>query len=307
MELHTGGSAAAAPPPARLVRRRAGRQRWWDGSDGPMPHASAALEESFAGMVVDGRWIHFGALSQPVAGASASVEGGADLLRRGRLGRAATARTLSGAAGVITPGCCPDRSSEVPTTCSSRSPDRSGWQVCRRVRMPEPGGSRAGSTASPSTTATGDVPVEALPLEFPFTGRWMAINSPADRVPSHGTDMFGSTYAIDFLAVGDDRRSAPWRWNALLASEPPDRFLGFGAPILAPTGGTIALSHDGEPDHEARRSLFTLVPYLATQQQRSARGAAGVAGNHVVIAVSAGGPFVLLAHLQRRSVRGTGG
>ena len=145
--------------------------------------------------------------------------------------------------------------------------------------------------------------MEALPLEFPFTGRWMAINSPADRVPSHGTDMFGSTYAIDFLAVGDDRRSAPWRWNALLAPEPPDRFLGFGAPILAPTGGTIALSHDGEPDHEARRSLFTLVPYLATQQQRVARGASGVAGNHVVIAVSPGGPFVLLAHLQRRSVR----
>ena len=145
--------------------------------------------------------------------------------------------------------------------------------------------------------------MEALPLEFPFTGRWMAINSPADRVPSHGTHLFGSTFAIDFVAVDEDRRSAPWRWNALLAAEPPDSFLGFGAPILAPVGGTIALAHDGEPDHEARRSLVTLIPYMATQRERVAHGAAGVAGNHVVIAARPGGPFVLVAHLQRRSVR----
>jgi hypothetical protein len=145
--------------------------------------------------------------------------------------------------------------------------------------------------------------VDALQLSLPFTGHWMALNSPADRVPSHGTDLFGSTYAIDFIAVDARRRSAPWRWSAVLTSEPPDRFLGFGAPILAPIAGTVALAHDGEADHAARRSLFTLVPYLATQRERVARGAPGVAGNHVVIAASPAGPFVLLAHLQRGSVR----
>jgi hypothetical protein len=131
----------------------------------------------------------------------------------------------------------------------------------------------------------------------------MAINSPADRVPSHGTDLFGSTYAIDFLAVGDDGRSAPWRWRALLATESPEGFLGFGAPILAPVAGTVVLAHDGEADHDARRSPFTLVPYMATQRERVNRGPAGVAGNHVVIAVTPAGPFVLLAHLRRGSVR----
>jgi hypothetical protein len=145
--------------------------------------------------------------------------------------------------------------------------------------------------------------VDALQLSPPFTGRWMAVNSPADRVPSHGTDLFGSTYAIDFVAVDDRSRSAPWRWSALLAPEPPDRFLGFGAPILAPIAGTVALAHDGEADHEARRSPFTAVPYLVTQRERVARGAPGVAGKHVVIAATPGGPFVLLAHLQRGSVR----
>lgn len=145
--------------------------------------------------------------------------------------------------------------------------------------------------------------MDALLLDAPFTGRWMAINSPADRVPSHGTDLFGSTYAIDFVAVGDDGRSSPWRWRALLSTESPELFLGFGAPILAPIAGTVVLAHDGEADHDARRSPFTLVPYLATQRGRVHRGPAGVAGNHVVIAVTPAGPFVLLAHLRRGSLR----
>ncbi|WP_216843769.1 hypothetical protein [Phytoactinopolyspora alkaliphila] len=53
-------------------------------------------------------------------------------------------------------------------------------------------------------------------LGFPFRGRWLARNSPARRVPSHGTHAFGVTYAIDFIAV-DDRgqprgHRARWRW-----------------------------------------------------------------------------------------------
>ena len=74
---------------------------------GRMPARFSGSEESFAGLVVDGRWIHFGALSQPVAGAAASVDSGAELLRRGRLGRPATARVLYGPSGLITPRLLP--------------------------------------------------------------------------------------------------------------------------------------------------------------------------------------------------------
>ncbi len=51
--------------------------------------------------------------------------------------------------------------------------------------------------------------VAPLLLAFPFRGRWMAQNSPADRVPSHGTHLFGTTYAIDFVAVDERGRTAP--------------------------------------------------------------------------------------------------
>ena len=41
----------------------------------------------------------------------------------------------------------------------------------------------------------------AVHLAYPFSGRWLVQNSPADRVPSHGTDLFGTSHAIDFVPL----------------------------------------------------------------------------------------------------------
>lgn len=43
----------------------------------------------------------------------------------------------------------------------------------------------------------------AVHLHYPFTGLWLVQNSPADRVPSHGTTLFASSYAIDFVQVDE--------------------------------------------------------------------------------------------------------
>lgn len=140
-------------------------------------------------------------------------------------------------------------------------------------------------------------------LDLPFRGLWSARNSPARRVPSHGTHAFGVTYAIDFVAVDGHGRPAPRTWRTVLSVEPPEVFRGFGVPILAPASGTVAAAHDGEPDHSARRSQITLLPYALGQARRVRAGVHALAGNHVVIALRPGGPFVLVAHLRRGSVR----
>ena len=144
---------------------------------------------------------------------------------------------------------------------------------------------------------------EAVVLDLPFRGRWFARNSPARRVPSHGTHLFGVTYAIDFVAVDGSGLPAPRTWRTLFATERPEAFQGFGRPVLAPVAGEVVAVHDGEPDHAARRSQLALVPYAAGQAQRVRRGIAAVAGNHVVIGIGPRGPFVGLAHLRRATVR----
>ncbi|MEU4565822.1 M23 family metallopeptidase [Micromonospora sp. NPDC023956] len=145
-------------------------------------------------------------------------------------------------------------------------------------------------------------------LSLPFTGPWSVRNSPARRIPSHGTELFGQRYAIDFVAVDDRRRTADRRdWRTVLATEPADRFFAYGRPLLAPVDGTVVEVHDGEVDHAGRRSQLALVPYLLGQAARVRQGVRAVAGNYLIIAVGAGGPFVALAHLRAGAIRVTTG
>lgn len=140
-------------------------------------------------------------------------------------------------------------------------------------------------------------------LSLPLEGRALVQNSPARRVPSHGTDIMATTYAIDLVPVDARGRSAARRdWRTLLATEPPGRFVGFGAPVLAPAGGTVVQIHDGEPDHQGRRSQLALIPYMLGQAGRLGQGAAGLAGNHVVVELGDRSGYLVLAHLQRGSI-----
>lgn len=138
-----------------------------------------------------------------------------------------------------------------------------------------------------------------LDLAYPFTGRWLTQNSPTDRVPSHGTTRFGSAHAVDFVPVGRDGRSARFTSRSLFRAEAPERFVGFGRPVLAPVAGVIAGVHDSEVDHVAHRGIPS-VGYALTQGQRAAQGWRALAGNHVMIETPGG--IVALCHLQRGSV-----
>jgi Peptidase family M23 len=139
-------------------------------------------------------------------------------------------------------------------------------------------------------------------LSLPFTQSWRAVTTPARRVPSHGTHFGGQTYAFDFVAVDARGRSTDvLDWRAFVASEPVERFFGFGRPILAPANGHVVAVHDGEPDLVARRSPVTALPYLLTQGSRLRRGFHAVVGNHVILELEAGS-YVLLAHLREGSV-----
>ena len=138
-------------------------------------------------------------------------------------------------------------------------------------------------------------------LRFPFTGHWLTQRSPADRVPSHGTTLFATTFAIDFVPVDASGRSAPVRLATLVRPEPPERFPGFGRPVLAPVTGVVASVHDGEPDHPSYRGLPSL-GYALTQRRRAAAGWEALAGNHVMVGTD-DGTVVAVCHLRRGSVQ----
>ena len=159
-----------------------------------------------------------------------------------------------------------------------------------------------------SRKTSGPIPEGGVIGRLPFEGWWLSEVSPARRVPSHGTDLFGTTYALDFLVVDDDGRTAPARsLRTVFAAEPPELFYAFGRPLYSPVAGTVVSVHDGEPDHEARRSILTLIPYGLSQPRRIRRGLTAILGNHVIIQVAESPYYVGLVHLQRGSVQASAG
>ena len=67
----------------------------------------------------------------------------------------------------------------------------------------------------------------AVVLQPPFTGPCLVQNSPANRVPSHGTERFATAYSIDLVPVDQTGRTAPVTLRTILRPEPLERFPGF--------------------------------------------------------------------------------
>ncbi|MBM7170443.1 M23 family metallopeptidase [Streptomyces sp. G44] len=142
-------------------------------------------------------------------------------------------------------------------------------------------------------------PVEVGP---PVTGRWSALNSPADKVPSHGTHSLGQTYAIDIVAEpaeGPPRPAPVWFWPVAHRNR---AYPAFGAPLLAVEDATVVHAEDGQRDHLSRSSLAgVLYFWLIEGIGRTLGGARRIVGNHLVLDLG-GGTYAVYAHVQRGSL-----
>ncbi|MFI0366398.1 M23 family metallopeptidase [Actinomadura sp. 1N219] len=149
---------------------------------------------------------------------------------------------------------------------------------------------------------------EPVVLRCPVDGRWVPVNSPADRVPSHGTHELGQTYAIDLVHAPDPERD--WRplqrWP--LASR-PETFPAFGRDVLAPADGVVVQASGMQRDHWSRNSwpafIYLLIEGMLFRQLLSLLTlSAGrfIVGNSIVLDLG-DGVYAVFAHLRHGSVR----
>jgi hypothetical protein len=139
-------------------------------------------------------------------------------------------------------------------------------------------------------------------VQFPLCGeRWLAVNSPADRIPSHGTDMLGQRYAFDFVRVdvrGQWHRAG--RLRTLLLGVPTQECYAWGEPVSAPLAGTVVSAVDGIAErsrvHPVREAVVALWNALTFTPARLP----AVLGNHVILRHD--DLFAAFAHLATGSV-----
>lgn len=135
-------------------------------------------------------------------------------------------------------------------------------------------------------------------LSPPVAGRWVAMNSPADRVPSHRLTAHGQGHALDLVhePIPGSRRAPAW-WP--LARRPED-FAGYGQAVYAPADGTVVRRVGWNGDHWSRTS-WPALGYFLVERVREFAGPGQILGNHVVDCGR--GRYAVLAHLRRHSLR----
>ena len=146
--------------------------------------------------------------------------------------------------------------------------------------------------------------LEPRAVQVPVAGRWVALNSPATKVPSHGTHGHGQTFAID-LAYEPEPGSRP-EFGKGPAVRPPTDFPAFGQPVYAPADGRVVAVRATARDHGSRSTWPAIAWLMLAGSLRELGGSRFLLGNHVVLDVG-GGVFALVAHLQRGSVDVTPG
>ena len=88
-------------------------------------------------------------------------------------------------------------------------------------------------------------------VEFPLRGEWTAVHTPADRIPSHGTDQLGQRYAYDLVRA--DRRKGLHLHPAgnvrmLAIGARTSEYYGWGQPVHSAFDGQVVSAVDEVPE-----------------------------------------------------------
>lgn len=146
---------------------------------------------------------------------------------------------------------------------------------------------------------------DPIVVDFPLRGEWMAVTTPARRIPSHGADVLGQRYAFDF--VMPDRRPgvhlhpAGMLRSHLIGGRTRDCY-GWGQPVHSMLDGTVTTVVDDVTErrwlHVIRGTALAIRNAITFEPTPS--GARRLAGNHVI--VGSGPTFTLFAHLAPDSI-----
>ena len=137
-------------------------------------------------------------------------------------------------------------------------------------------------------------------VDFPLHGeRWVAVTTPATRVPSHGTDRLGLRYAYDLLQVDTRGAIHPSRSAPLVGGRTRD-YYGWNAPIHAPFDGVVVSVADGMPERDHVRPVRETVRRFANAATFTPDRIGSIMGNAVIL--RAGTVYAGFAHLAPGSI-----
>ena len=147
-------------------------------------------------------------------------------------------------------------------------------------------------------------------VDLPLRGEWTALRTPADRIPSHGTDILGQRFAYDLIRY--DRRPNEHdhpggHLRRLLIGVPTKTCYGWGEPStrrsMARSSRRTTGSRNAPVSIRSSNSAWRCGIAMTVKQDDA--GLIALAGNHVVLRASdamARDAHAVLAHMSTGSI-----
>ena len=147
----------------------------------------------------------------------------------------------------------------------------------------------------------------AISVEFPLRGEWMAPNTPGTKIPSHGSDQLGQRYAIDLLQVDWVRGGVHFydasKLRYFLFGVPLKKNFCWGQNVFAPCDGKVVECKDGlkerNPVHFVSDIFVVLKNAFFTNIEKY--GLHPFVGNYIIMECE-NNIYAFFAHLQKGSV-----
>lgn len=144
-------------------------------------------------------------------------------------------------------------------------------------------------------------------VDIPLKGQWISPNTPGTKVPSHGTDLLGATYAYDFVGIDPQSQGRriyrPGLLSYLIRGVRLDDFFGWGQPIYSATAGVVIRAEDGWPERNPvhpLRDSFLRVKNARAFSSGQATDYQILSGNYIIVETE--DVYVVYAHAQTGSI-----
>ena len=152
--------------------------------------------------------------------------------------------------------------------------------------------------------------IEPVTVDFPLRGEWEAEHTPAERVPSHGTNQLGQTYAYDFVRIEKERKGLKFFRGSMLRyflfGVKLDECYGWSEPIFAPFSGMVVAAKDGW--HERKqlhllRDLAVVLKNTLVFDPKRTNDLRPLLGNYVILKMAEKEIYAFFAHTRCGSIR----
>jgi hypothetical protein len=145
--------------------------------------------------------------------------------------------------------------------------------------------------------------IQASVIDLPLRGEWSALNTPDERIPSHGTDYFGQRYAYDFVQLSSPSKQ-PYRtsfWQHLLGLTKATDCYAWDQVVVACFDGEVIEVGDGWADRERLSFVWDVLRAKFFAEDAKTNDYRPLIGNYILLKNDIG--VALYAHLRCHSIR----